>query len=122
MAHYKRGKCRYNGKCRHASLTFYRKRWGLKPIIVPRFERPPGSKRWEKVWKEAWLSHRDMVRRAWPDEFSMMSNYPRSWDIQFHTRPRRAKEKLVERKIVTGKIDPDEAIFPLSKKPHIYYW
>ena len=54
-------------------------------------------------------------QRAW------LESYPRSWDKICHTRPGRAKARLAERDILRG-ADPDEVLWPLGKKPHIYYW
>lgn len=120
MAHYKRGKCRYCGRNRRSSETFYRKRHGLRPIKIP--DRGRGHRYSTPEWHAAWDAWRAMMDLAWPDEFNMMSNWPRSWDIVHHTRPRRAREKRLTKAIVAGKLDPDNVAWPLSKKPHIYYW
>jgi hypothetical protein len=53
--------------------------------------------------------------RAW------YRNYPRDHDKIFHTRPRRRKERQLERKILTGS-DADGLAWPLAKKPHTYFW
>ena len=55
------------------------------------------------------------------------SNWLNSWpawhDIVFHTRPRRRKEASVETEVAKGRVDPDEAVWPLgNSKPHKYYW
>lgn len=113
MAHYKRGKCRYHGKGRTYSETFYRKRHGLRPVVVP--EGPKSHAEWRIWWGQN-------SKRFWPDEFNMLANWPRAWDILHHTRPRRARDKRTTRGIRDGRIDPDEAIWSLEKKPHIYYW
>jgi hypothetical protein len=47
--------------------------------------------------------------------------YPRWHDILFHTRPRRAGEKCLERKVLCG-ADPENLNWPLEKKPHRFYW
>jgi hypothetical protein len=60
--------------------------------------------------------------QLWPPRYSFLNSYPSAWDIQYHTRPRRSKEKRLAKAILNDKIDADEAIWPLSKKPHIYYW
>jgi hypothetical protein len=39
----------------------------------------------------------------------------------FHTRPRRRRTKVCEIKVMKG-FDPDAILWPLEKKPHIYYW
>jgi len=110
MAHYKRGKCRYQGKGRHSSETFYRKRHGLRPIKIPHG--------WWKLPEFADVRMKDF----WPDEFNIMSNHPRAHDILFHTRPRRHDERRIARLIRSGRVDADATAWPLEKKPHKYYW
>jgi hypothetical protein len=108
MAHYKRGRCRYLGKSRRSSRTFIRKRWGMKPIKLP----------------HDWWELDIPTETLWPTSggYWWSSSYPRSWDIQHHSRPRRAQERRLARLAVMDRIDFDEMIWPLSKKPHIYYW
>ncbi len=113
MAHYKRGKCRYQGRLRQSSTSFYRKRLGLKPIIVP-----DGPSPWW-LWQIWWDQNK---RVFWPAHASMMGNWPRGHDIVHHTRPRRAREKRMLEAVRRGRIDPEEATWPLSKKPHVYFW
>lgn len=48
-------------------------------------------------------------------------NYPAWHDILYHRRPHRRETKAVELKIMRG-LDDDAALWPLSKKPHQYYW
>lgn len=48
-------------------------------------------------------------------------HWPASWDIVFHTRPTRRANKAMTRKVLAGH-DPDGVVWPLSKKPHKYYW
>lgn len=116
MAHYKRGKCRYLGKNRRSSESFYRKRHGLKPI------NPRTLPWWHLRWHEWFPVYQRERDRIWPDEFNMMANWPRSWDIQHHTRPHRARTRKMEFRILRGTADPDAAIWPLYGRPHIYYW
>lgn len=120
MANYKRGKCRYLGRCRRATTTFYRKRHGLRPIILPSWRNAPryGSPEYFE-WRRRWEAMRDIW---WPNAFNMMGNWPRAWDILHHNRPRRAKEKMLARQVVKGVLDADNLSWPLSKKPHRYYW
>lgn len=108
MAHYKRKRCRYLGKSRRNSTTFTRKRWGMKPIKIP----------------HDWWDLDIPYSILWPTNTGYWwgNSYPRSWDIQYHTRPRRGREKAMERKVLSGRVDADEAVWPLSKKPHVYYW
>ena len=50
-----------------------------------------------------------------------MTRWPASWDIIYHTRPRRRKTKAMEKKILQG-FDFESTIWPVNKKPHKYYW
>jgi hypothetical protein len=62
-------------------------------------------------------SHPTLCERLW------LRRWPRWWDIVFHRRPERRKTRAAERKIVTGVVDVDAAIWPLgNNKPHSYYW
>ncbi|MFC4235945.1 hypothetical protein ACFOY8_11935 [Thalassospira xianhensis] len=49
---------------------------------------------------------------------------PKHFRHLFDERPQRAKERVLERKIVLGYIDPDDAVFVRTggRKPHEYYW
>lgn len=53
------------------------------------------------------------------EDWRWSSNYPRWWDQMFHTRPRRQEERLLCR---LAERDVEDGIWPLSKKPHKYYW
>jgi hypothetical protein len=66
---------------------------------------------------------RDKHRRHQPDfnRYYWLSQWPRSWDIVFHTRPRRRRTRVAEIRVMKG-YDPDDVLWPLEKKPHIYYW
>jgi len=49
--------------------------------------------------------------------------YPKHWDYTYHTRPRRAKERMALRRLLIDGGDFDgDVLFPLDRKPHIYYW
>lgn len=51
-----------------------------------------------------------------------MGNWPRWWDYVFHTRPKRAATREMERRVMQGD-DPDAMAWPLgSRKPHLYFW
>jgi hypothetical protein len=54
--------------------------------------------------------------------FGVAGKLPAAWDIVMHTRPRRAAEKRLEKRILADAIDPDDTAWPLSKKPHTYFW
>ncbi len=118
MAHYKRGKCRYLGRNRRSSETFRRKRLGLNPVRLPNVRDlgPTNYREWALWWQF-------YKRIFWPaGVWHWTRSYPRAWDIQQHTRPRRAREKQLARDIRDGRADPDNVAWPLQKKPHIYYW
>jgi hypothetical protein len=120
MANYKRGKCRYNGKCRRSSQSFIRKRLGLK-VKTLTFEEAIGDAKYPSAEyferRLAYYQHRD-----WPEWYKWHGSMPRHWNLQHHTRPRRVRERVMQDKVRTGWVDAEEAIWPLSKKPHIYYW
>ena len=50
-----------------------------------------------------------------------LAHWPRWHDIVFHTRPRRREETRLLSKVMHDG-DPDMIAWPVSKKPHIYYW
>jgi hypothetical protein len=54
-------------------------------------------------------------------EWFWMSGWPRWWDIVFHRRPHRRRAAVLLGKIKAG-ADPDAIAWPVSKKPHLYYW
>ena len=58
----------------------------------------------------------EQVRRFYTWEWE-----PRAHHIVFHTRPRRCYDAAEVRRILNGK-DPEGAIFPLGRKPHVYFW
>lgn len=117
MAHYKRGKCRYQGRTRVNSETFYRKRVGLVPVKITKEHLSLSRSEWRKLWLPP---HGNSGTRI-SGPFSMMNGEPRWHDIIHHSRPRRAQEKRIARGIVTGRLLAEEALWPLSRRPHIYY-
>lgn len=50
------------------------------------------------------------------------SSTPSAWTRIMMTRPARAEEHRMLSKLTRDAIDTDAGIFPLAKKPHIYYW
>jgi len=52
----------------------------------------------------------------------MMRNWPKWFDVIEHNRPRRREDAAVAKAVLCGKIDPDEALWPLSRRPRSYYW
>jgi hypothetical protein len=54
--------------------------------------------------------------------YNWMGNWPRWWDIVYHTRPKRAHNRMLLAKLRAG-ADPDSIAWPLGNhKPHSYYW
>ena len=47
---------------------------------------------------------------------------PSHWDILFHTRPRRRRDKSGERNILKGKDSKTCLWDTANHKPHKYYW
>ena len=56
------------------------------------------------------------------DKYGWLGNWPAWWDIVFHRRPHRRRAFATTRAVMLGKIDADAAVWPVSKKPHNYYW
>lgn len=57
-----------------------------------------------------------------PAHYNWLSNWPRWWDIQFHSRPKRREEQRLLTRIRQGD-DGDNLAWPLGNhKPHKYYW
>lgn len=51
-----------------------------------------------------------------------LRHWPRWWDIEFHTRPKRREQAALLTAIRKGE-DPDQIAWPLGNhKPHQYYW
>lgn len=50
-----------------------------------------------------------------------MSQWPRWHDIVFHTRPQRRRTREAVVLVMQGR-DPDTILWPVEKKPHIFYW
>lgn len=57
-----------------------------------------------------------------PRYYNWTGCYPRWWDIVFHTRPWRRRERAMLRAVLLGQLDADEAPWPVPHKPHRYYW
>lgn len=126
MAHYKRKRCRLN--CPNAirgSETSWRARFGLKPVRIlpehiPDWRDRKCSAEWDAMWHPRGRHGNRGKKIGGP--YSRMNSHPAWWDRLFHTRPRRAAEKRVAKAIQDGKVDGDEALWPLDKKPTLYYW
>ena len=114
MAHFRRRRPRTSTRAKMYSETGWRKRHNLQPIKIP--DGPSDYSEW-MPWHRSWRNH------FWPpDAPSQMDNWPRWFDVVFHTRPQRRRTKAMEQKILSGRLDPDNTAWPLSKKPLVYYW
>jgi hypothetical protein len=80
------------------------------------------KRRRPRLHTRAHYSRRELKRRlTQAGHYAWMRHWPAWWDLQFHTRPRRARTTELERRVLQGD-DPDNIVWPLSKKPHVYYW
>lgn len=65
-------------------------------------------------------------RRSWEAHeaigYRWTKHYPRWHDILYHSRPRRRGDARQAANVVADRCDPDEALWPLERKPHLYYW
>lgn len=53
---------------------------------------------------------------------SRTGSAPSDWNIIFHTRPKRRRNKSNCHKILAG-CEPDSVMWDLgNRKPHVYYW
>ncbi len=107
MAHYKRKKCRYHstGTKHQGSETTFRVRLGLKPV--------------PKDWRRS----RIPIDVIWPRWLhNVYASSPAHWDRTYHTRPHRVRTKRMERQILMGLIDADDAAWPVPNRPQVYYW
>ena len=122
MAHYKRGKCRHLGPNRTDRTTFYRKRHGLVPIRIPTYSDDFRALRVIGFRYDSISAILSQVRQNyWPNHFHGRGSAPRSHDIMHHNRPRRNAEKRLAAKVLRGSIDAEEALWPLSKRPHVWW-
>lgn len=51
-----------------------------------------------------------------------LNTWPRWWDVVFHTRPRRRRDKATMQAVKSGWIEADAANWSVGNKPHSYYW
>lgn len=103
MAHFKRGKCRRHGRISFTSTATTLKRLGFD-LAIPSGD---GGRRW----------------RPWPTWVrGPMGNTPAKWNREMHARPHRARTRAMARKVLIGMVEPDEALWPDSRKPQRYFW
>lgn len=68
----------------------------------------------EKEKPIKWWKHSVYVR--------MSESGHSSWVHTFMTKPHRTAANRLVRSIAAGRIEPDEAMFPMHGKPWIYFW
>lgn len=66
------------------------------------------------------LPNGNMHRRTNKSRQCLMTT-PSWWIREMETRPDRRKVKRECRSVITG-ADPENAMFPVYGKPHIYFW
>ena len=73
-----------------------------------------------KDYQEAWDK---CLYRIWSEAYGygLYSSCPKEWNKLHHIRPTRRKEKASCNKVTIENMGED-IMFPLDKKPHIYYW
>lgn len=71
-----------------------------------------------------WLDKNPNRRHDVENHFRCLYTTPSHWHHDYHTIPRRAKERQLVGKIKSGYLDADDVTFPdgKGKKPYIYYW
>lgn len=120
-----------NFKCRRPrtapgsrySGTGWRSRNNMKPIKIPEFDFKGKSYTNTRYTLEYLRFLEWKHRTLWPDSKpSPMGSWPRWHDVMHHTRPRRRRDRATASAVFHGKIDPENATWELSKKPHIFYW
>lgn len=116
MANFRRRRPRYATRGNFPTTTVFRKRHGFKPIRIPS---PPNWRapvcKWQ-AWRALW--RHPYAENSYKHE----KGKPAWFDRVFHSRPRRAREKRIEAAILRGAVDPDAAIWPLDRKPVIYFY
>lgn len=51
----------------------------------------------------------------------LYSSCPSGWNTYFHIRPNRRKTRHNLQMLIKG-ADPDAMVWPVARKPHIYFW
>ena len=112
MAHFKRGKCRYQSSAHgYARQTHRRARLGLKPVRLPLYwweDYPAGSHARAEIWP-SWLNN-------------YLARSPSWHNILYNNRPHRRATKRLERATISCAIDPEDTCWPHARRPHKYYW
>jgi hypothetical protein len=108
-------------------MTSRRARDGFRPARRPEFQPEEGL-----YWRDrgAWRTALDAWNRLCWENHPQGKNYlgsclrgwPRWHDILYHNRPHRSATKRLERAVLMGWVDAEDAAWPLAKKPHQYYW
>jgi hypothetical protein len=78
---------------------------------------------WSRHWIFIWHKDQPKIVKWWREDNLRMSESGHSaWVHAMMTKPHRSQQKALERAITAGRIEPDEALFPIWGKPWIYYW
>jgi hypothetical protein len=78
------------------------------------------AERRKKPRHVSWIQF--MSTRSSRRDWLCQSNMPSHWAREYHTKPRRAKERDLLTKLLKNECDADDVVFPDGKKPVIYYW
>ena len=79
---------------------------------------------WSRHWIFIWHSDIPKIVKWWRADNIRMSEsgHHRTWLHPMMTKPWRTQCKQLQRDLAAGRIDPDEALFPIYGRPWIYYW
>jgi len=79
----------------------------------------PGTRTFGNRSRDKW-SVKEIEERG--VHYHWLGSWPAYWDIIYLRRPVRRRDKAVARAVLMDRVDADEAIWSLHKKPHHYYW
>ena len=111
----------YRDKYRVISDTLWKKTWDRYKygILMGNWElwQPYGGREHWNALSAIPVRHRRALFHK-----HIFSGCPRRWNKLFHIRPHRRANKKLCRQIRTNIEQADGLPYPLSHKPHIYYW
>ena len=55
-------------------------------------------------------------------DYLWMRSWPEWWDIVFHRRPHRREAQQLVHAVKMDRVDCESVAWPVSKKPHSYFW
>lgn len=65
---------------------------------------------------------RHSPRKPWQGYHRLCMNEPGWWVREFVLRPARSRSRHLCQLIKIDRCDPDAAIWPDYRRPHVYYW